>query len=400
MSATIIRNHEKTPLVTNSTFKIPPIDVTLTNFTIQETQEDNDDERSQNTPAPFSEAPCSTYGHNRKLSESASLKTKRAKQKLVIASTLCLFFLVAECVGGVMANSLAIITDAAHLLSDFASFLISLLAIWFATRPSTSKLSYGWHREVMGALLSVLIIWVLTGVLVYEAIKRVINGNHKVNANIMLIIAGVGVGVNILMGLVLGHNHSHGASSTGSHGHSHGKRKLSSTPSVKKHAEDENVNVQAAFVHVIGDLLQSLGVLVAAIIIKFKPNWSIADPICTFVFSVIVLFTTITILRDALLVLMEGTPKGIDLDEIKERMRKINGVTAIHDLHVWSLTVGTLALSAHLDIVLFLCLLLQKTKMNRKEFFLKQLNLLTLSIIFHIQQFRSKNLTKYVTRKM
>lgn len=98
MSATIIRNHEKTPLVTNSTFKIPPIDVTLTNFTIQETQEDND-ERSQNTPAPFSEAPCSTYGHNRKLSESASLKTKRAKQKLIIASTLCLFFLVAECVG-------------------------------------------------------------------------------------------------------------------------------------------------------------------------------------------------------------------------------------------------------------------------------------------------------------
>ncbi|XP_046846271.1 zinc transporter 2-like [Xenia sp. Carnegie-2017] len=350
MSVTIERNDEKTPLVTDSASNIPSNDLTLRTLSIQETQEYND-ERSKNTSAPSSQAPCSTFGHKSNLSKSASLKKKRARQKLIIASLLCFVFFIAESVGGAIANSLAIMTDAAHLLSDFASFLISLLAIWLANRPSTSKLSYGWHRaEVMGALLSMLIIWVLTGVLVYEAIKRVINGNHKVNANIMLIIAGVGIGVNILMGLVLGHNHSHGASSTGSHGHSHGERKLSSTPSVKKHAEEKNMNVQAAFVHVIGDLLQSLGVLVAAIIIKFKPNWSIADPICTFLFSVIVVFTTITVLRDALLVLMEGTPKGIDLNDIKEGIGKINGVIAIHDLHVWSLTLGNIALSAHLDI--------------------------------------------------
>ncbi|CAB3986476.1 Zinc transporter 2 [Paramuricea clavata] len=255
-------------------------------------------------------------------------------------------------IGGYLANSLAIITDAAHLLSDFASFLISLLAIWFATRPSTSKLSYGWHRaEVMGAILSVLIIWVLTGVLVHQAVERIITGEHHVNADIMLIVAACGVGVNIVMGLVLGHGHSHGGGHDhGSHGHSHRKRTISATPSVKEQATDENVNVRAAFIHVIGDLLQSLGVFIAALIIKIKPNWSIADPICTFLFSIIVLFTTITVLRDALHVLMEGTPKGIDLDEIKERLEKIEGVTALHDLHVWSLTVGTAALSAHVDI--------------------------------------------------
>lgn len=215
--------------------------------------------------------PCSgKNGHDNMHRGAASHQTERAKRKLIVACIICLFFLIGEFVGGFLANSLAIITDAAHLLSDFASFLISLLAIWFATRPSTAKLSYGWHRaEVMGAVLSVLIIWVLTGILVYNAVQRVISGEHKVNADIMLIVAACGVGVNIIMGLVLGHSHSHGHSHGGSHEHKT-KRTISVSPSVKEHATDENVNVRAAFVHVIGDLFQSIGVLVAALIIKFK----------------------------------------------------------------------------------------------------------------------------------
>ncbi|CAB3986478.1 zinc transporter 2 [Paramuricea clavata] len=331
-------NSEKTPLLNSDIHESPPITIR------------SDSRNYPGTSTTESVTPCAKYGNEEDLTKSTIHNTRRARRKLIIACVICVFFLVGEFVGGYLANSLAIITDAAHLLSDFASFLISLLAIWFATRPSTSKLSYGWHRaEVMGAILSVLIIWVLTGVLVYQAIQRIISGEHHVNADIMLIVAACGVCVNIVMGLVLGHGHSHGGSH-GSHGHSHRKRTISATPSVKEQATDENVNVRAAFIHVIGDLCQSLGVLIAALIIKFKPNWSIADPICTFVFSVIVLFTTITVLRDALLVLMEGTPKGIDLNEIKERLEKIEGVRALHDLHVWSLTVGTTALSAHVDI--------------------------------------------------
>ncbi|XP_028405001.1 zinc transporter 2-like [Dendronephthya gigantea] len=344
---------EKTPLLTSDDHCHQHDHAKEPNISVQNHRESVCRPRNETASSTVDNiAPCAKYGNEEDLTKSAIQNSKRAKRKLIIACVLCLFFLVGEFVGGYLAHSLAIITDAAHLLSDFASFLISLLAIWFATRPSTSKLSYGWHRaEVMGAILSVLIIWVLTGILVYQAIERIVNGEHKINADIMLIVAACGVGVNILMGLVLGHSHSHGGgSSHGSHGHSHRKRTISSTPSVKEQATDENVNVRAAFIHVIGDLFQSLGVLIAAFIIKFKPSWSIADPICTFVFSVIVLFTTITVLRDALLVLMEGTPKGIDLDEIKERIGRIQGVKAIHDLHVWSLTVGTPALSAHLDI--------------------------------------------------
>lgn len=310
-------------------------------FTVPET----DGKEGQNLKI---QGPCIKHSHGADFVDTIAVQnTNRAKRKLVIACFICLIFLIGEFIGGYLANSLAIITDAAHLLSDFASFLISLLAIWFATRPSTSKLSFGWQRaEVMGAILSVLIIWVLTGVLVYKAVQRITNGEHKVNAEIMLITAACGVGVNIIMGLVLGHSHSHGHS----HAHGHSKRKISVSPSVKEQATDENVNVRAAFVHVIGDLFQSIGVLIAATIIWFKPNYSIADPICTFLFSVIVLITTITVLRDALLVLMEGTPQGVDLDEIKEKLCDIRGVRTVHDLHVWSLTVGITALSAHLAI--------------------------------------------------
>merc|ERR1719458_1907840 len=179
-----------------------------------------------------------------------------------------------EIVGGYMANSLAIATDAAHLLTDFASFMISLFAIWVASRPATKKMSFGWHRaEVIGATVSVLMIWVVTGILVYMAVERCVTGDFELNPTIMLITSGVGVLVNIIMGAVLGHSHG------GGDGHGHGG------------GNQENINVKAAFIHVIGDFLQSLGVFIAALVIYFKPEWNIIDPVCTFVFSVLVLFT-------------------------------------------------------------------------------------------------------------
>ena len=124
---------------------------------------------------------------------------KKARNRLVLASILCLFFMVLEIVGGIWANSLAIATDAAHLLTDFASFMISLFSIWVASRPATQRMSFGWHRaEVVGATVSVLMIWVVTGILVYMAILRIINGDYEIDATVMLITSGVGVGVNIM----------------------------------------------------------------------------------------------------------------------------------------------------------------------------------------------------------
>ena len=124
---------------------------------------------------------------------------KLARKKLIIASLLCLLFMIGETVGGLLANSLAIATDAAHLLTDFASFMISLFSIWMASRPATKKMSFGYFRaEVIGALTSVLLIWVVTGILVLIAVQRLISGEYKIDAPIMLITAGIGVLVNIM----------------------------------------------------------------------------------------------------------------------------------------------------------------------------------------------------------
>ena len=272
---------------------------------------------------------------------------KKARRKLVIATVLCLLFMIVEIVGGVLANSLAIATDAAHLLTDLASFMISLFAIWLASRPSTRNMSFGWHRaEVIGATISVLLIWVVTGVLVYAAILRIVNGDYEVDAPIMLITSAIGVGVNIIMGCSLHqHGHSHGSNSSsnaesGEHGHSHDAHGN----------EKENINVKAAFIHVVGDFVQSLGVFIAALIIYFKPNLQIVDPICTFIFSILVLATTISILKNTMNVLMEGIPKDVDFSVVKNTIMKVPGIVSVHNLRIWGLTTDKTALSAHLAI--------------------------------------------------
>uniref|UniRef100_A0A4W6ERV5 Proton-coupled zinc antiporter SLC30A8 n=1 Tax=Lates calcarifer TaxID=8187 RepID=A0A4W6ERV5_LATCA len=261
--------------------------------------------------------------------EDREREKKVARKRLYVVSVVCLVFMIGEILGGYFAGSLAVMTDAAHLLVDFTSFVISLLSLWLSSRPATHKLSYGWHRaEILGALLSVFTIWLVTGVLVYLAVERLISDDYTIEGTIMLITSGCAVLANIIMALTL---HQSG------HGHSHGLMQA-------------NASVRAAFVHVVGDLLQSLSVLVSAIIIFFKPEYKIADPICTFLFSILVLCTTFTIMRDILIVLMEGTPAGVRYSEVREGLLAVKGVTAVHNLHIWALTMNQAVLSAHVAI--------------------------------------------------
>uniref|UniRef100_A0A1B6D8E9 Zinc transporter 2 n=1 Tax=Clastoptera arizonana TaxID=38151 RepID=A0A1B6D8E9_9HEMI len=263
----------------------------------------------------------------------------KARRKLIIASILCLIFMIAEIIGGYLSSSLAIATDAAHLLTDFASFMISLFAIWVAQRKPTRSMSFGWYRaEVIGALTSVLTIWVVTGILVYLAIERIIHRDFEIDAVIMLITSGIGVLVNIIMGLTLHqHGHTHGGAG---HSHDHGEEQSSR----------RNINVRAAFIHVIGDFLQSFGVFVAAIVIYFYPQWNIVDPICTFLFSFLVLLTTIAIMKDTLIVLMEGIPKDVDFNRVMNTFMALDGVVKVHNLRIWALSMDKTALAAHLAI--------------------------------------------------
>ncbi|XP_077404803.1 proton-coupled zinc antiporter SLC30A2 isoform X1 [Vanacampus margaritifer] len=285
-----------------------------------------------------------------------------ARKRLYVVSVVCLIFMIGEIIGGYFAGSLAVMTDAAHLLVDFTSFIISLLSLWLSSRPATHKLSYGWHRaEILGALLSVFAIWLITGVLVYLAVERLISDDYTIEGTVMLITSGCAVLANIIMALTLhqsGHGHSHGGLS--SHGHSHKKGKGDSTDhllDVEQNGDNQggrvqqaNASVRAAFVHVVGDLLQSISVLVSAMIIFFKPEYKMADPICTFLFSILVLCTTFAIMRDIVIVLMEGAPGGVKYGEVRDGLLAVEGVVAVHNLHIWALTVNQAVLSAHVAI--------------------------------------------------
>ena len=273
-----------------------------------------------------------------------------AMKKLFYVSIVCLIFMCIEIIGGYLANSIAIMSDAAHLLSDLFGFAISIISITISKKVATNTMSFGFHRaEIIGALVSVTLIWGLTLWLLYEATVRIINP-VQVDSIIMIIIAVIGFLFNVIMGIVLSwngighvhimHNHKHDEE----HEHEH-----DDDDDEHDHKKNKNVNLRAALIHVIGDALQNIGILIAGIIIYFFPSYNIMDPLCTYIFSIIVGFTTISILKDCISVLMEGVPMETDLNSIEKDLKSIDGVIDIHDLHVWCLSIGKISMSCHLS---------------------------------------------------
>ncbi|XP_010986748.3 proton-coupled zinc antiporter SLC30A8 [Camelus dromedarius] len=263
---------------------------------------------------------------NSKATGNRAKEQVQAKWKLCAASGICFFFMIAEVVGGRIAGSLAVLTDAAHLSIDLTGFLLSLFSLWLSSKPPSKRLTFGWHRaEILGALLSILCIWVLTGVLVYLAYERLLYPNYQIQATMMIIISSCAVAANIILSVIL-----------------HQRR-----PSHNHKEVQANASVRAAFVHALGDLFQSISVLTSALIIYFKPDYKMADPICTFVFSVLVLASTVTILKDFSILLMEGAPRNLHYSGVKELILAVDGVVSVHSLHVWALTMNQVILSAH-----------------------------------------------------
>ncbi|CAH8269087.1 unnamed protein product [Arabidopsis lyrata] len=313
------------------------------------------------------EAPCGFS--DAKTSSIEAQERAASMRKLLIAVVLCAIFIVVEVVGGIKANSLAILTDAAHLLSDVAAFAISLFSLWASGWKANPQQSYGFFRiEILGALVSIQMIWLLAGILVYEAIVRLNNGSGEVEGSLMFAVSAVGLLVNIAMAILLGHDHGHGGHSHShdhGHGHSHdhdhgiaatehhhGQRHDESHLSevLIEQKKQRNVNIQGAYLHVLGDSIQSVGVMIGGAIIWYKPEWKILDLICTLVFSVIVLGTTIEMLRNILEVLMESTPREIDATMLEKGVCEIEEVVAVHELHIWAITVGKLLLACHVKI--------------------------------------------------
>lgn len=273
-------------------------------------------------------------------------KNKKARRQLAMATLLCSLFVTGEVVGGWVSGSLAIMSDAAHMFSDLASFGVSLLVLYIAERRPTKKMTFGYHRaEALGALATLIIIWYVTGILVYLAIKRIHDSDFEIHGTAMVIVASCAVAFNILLGVIL-----HGACGLGHHhGHSHGGGAVKHQHS--HGANEQHINIRAALIHVLGDLLQSIGVLISSVLITvFGDSFKIADPICTLIFAAIVVVTTLTVLRDTLAILLEGAPTGVSYDGIIGDLSGLAGVVSVHSLHIWSLTADIPVLSVHLTL--------------------------------------------------
>lgn len=278
------------------------------------------------------------------------LKHKRVMKRLVIAAMLYFLFMTGEIIGGYVSNSLAIMTDAVHMLTDVVGILFSLLALWLSTKPPTKRFTFGLHRlEVVSAVLSVMLIYILTAILVFEAVQRTVSQDFEIDGDVMLITAAVGVAVNLIMGFLLNqnghiHSHSHG------HGHSHGPAAVQSSGSEPQQKSHGSLAVRAAFIHALGDLLQSIGVLIAAYIVRFKPEYKLADPICTYIFSILVICTTFRIIRDTVVIVLEGVPRHLDTQRIREDLLKLEDVQSVDELNVWALTGDKTAALVHLQL--------------------------------------------------
>ena len=228
-------------------------------------------------------------------------------------------FMAAEVIGGLWTGSLALLADAAHMLTDAGGLALALIAIRFAERPATPQKTYGYVRmEVLSALTNAVILLLLTIYILYEAYQRFLNP-PEILGGPMLVVAMVGLAVNLISMKLL----SEGSS--------------------------ESLNVKGAYFEVLSDMLGSLGVIVAAAIVMFT-GWTLADPIIGAGIGLFIIPRTWILLKQAIHILMEGTPPEVDIALLEQKLLGIPGVTAVHDLHVWTITSGIDAMSCHLVV--------------------------------------------------
>jgi cobalt-zinc-cadmium efflux system protein len=234
---------------------------------------------------------------------------------------LCLTggLMVAELIAGMMTKSLALMADAGHMLSDVAAQVLALGAMWVASRPANAAKSFGYYRtEILASLVNGVMLVCISGFILVEGVNRLLHPG-PVEANVMLGIAVVALCVNIFSMRTL-----HGVS-------------------------QDSLNIKAAYLELMGDMLASAGVLVAAVIIYFT-KWYLADPIISILIGIAILPRTWLLLAEATNILMEGTPAHINVDKLNAALLGIPGVTGVHDIHVWTITSGFDAMSAHVQV--------------------------------------------------
>ena len=225
--------------------------------------------------------------------------------------------MIAEAVGGWWTNSLALVADAGHMLTDVAALTLTLFAIWFAQRPATSKKTYGYYRlEILAAFVNGIALVLLSIWIIYEAMQRW-QSPPQIAATPLTIIAFGGLIINVISAYLLHSDHKH------------------------------DLNMRGAFLHVVGDLLGSVAAIVAGVLI-WTMGWLWADALGSILISAIIILGAWRLILDSVNVLLEGTPRHINLAAVETTILETDGVGGVHDLHVWTISSGIEALSAHI----------------------------------------------------
>jgi len=241
------------------------------------------------------------------------------RRRLTLALAITAAVMVVEFVGGWLAGSLALLADAAHMLADVAALALALVAAWIARRPATPERSFGFLRlEILAALVNGAVLFAIALGIGVEAWRRV-HAPEAVNGVLLLGVAAIGFAANVGAAVVL-----HG-------GHQH------------------SLNQRGAYLHVLGDLLGSVGALIAGAIV-IATGWTLADPLISVLIGLLVLASAWRLVKESLDVLLEATPRHIALSDVHERIVSVPGVESVHDLHLWTVTSGVVAMSGHLVV--------------------------------------------------
>jgi cobalt-zinc-cadmium efflux system protein len=237
-------------------------------------------------------------------------------RRLIWASAISALYFIAEVVAGFLTNSLALLSDAGHMLSDIGAMALSLFAFRMAKRPATHQSTYGFHRvEILAALFNGLSLWLIVGIIFASAYNRFAQP-PVVESFGMMIVAVVGLFVNIAAAAMLHGRHRH------------------------------NLNLRGAFLHVVSDAVGSVGAIAAGIIM-LTTGWYLADPLISIFIGALILFSSWSLVKDSVSVLMQSVPKGIQLEEVRLTIEAVDGVSKVHDLHIWAVTSDIFTLSAH-----------------------------------------------------
>ncbi|PAQ16038.1 cation transporter [Bacillaceae bacterium SAOS 7] len=243
------------------------------------------------------------------------------KKGLIIALLITAGIMLLEFFGGLFTNSLALLSDSGHMLSDASSLFLSLVAISFAARPASPTKTYGFYRfEILVALLNGVTLFVIAGFIVVEAYERFLEP-PTVASGTMMLIASVGLLANLLSAWSL----------------------------MSKGDVKNNVNLRSAYLHVLGDALGSVGALAAGLLMLLF-DWYIADPIISVLVALLILKSAWGVIKHSVHILMEGTPITVDQAEVKKELEAIDGVVDVHDLHIWTITSGLDTLTCHILI--------------------------------------------------